>query len=160
MNGGKNLLNNFTVFGTILRAFYVFSFHSHNSSKRLELPSFYRRRNLAILLCVLPGAELGFKLTSLWLQGRCSFWYPTASKISPDFDPDVLGREKRIQVNNLMDWLGGLAGLSGACLWDMPSVQSYKYLTKSWLVWSPGFHSLCCRSESMGQGKVVCLFVF
>ena len=65
MNGGKNLLNNFTVFGTILRAFYVFSFHSHNSSKRLELPSFYRRRNLAILLCVLPGAELGFKLTSL-----------------------------------------------------------------------------------------------
>ena len=78
--------------------------------------------------------------------------------MSPDFDPDVLGREKRIQVNNLVDWLGGLAGLSGACLWDMPSVRSCKYLTKSWLVWSPGFHSLCCRSESMGQSKVVCLF--
>jgi len=55
MNGGKNLLNNFTVFGTILRAFYVFSFHSHNSSKRLELPSFYWRRNPAILLCVYQG---------------------------------------------------------------------------------------------------------
>ena len=96
-------MNNFTVFGTILRAFYVFSFNSHNTSKRLELPSFYGRRNLATLLSVHQWQSWGLNSHLYDFKDYALSDILKHKKYFQIFDLGVLGRNTSIQGKNLVD---------------------------------------------------------